>query len=130
VGTITVDGVGYPAPELLTSQFAVAAALDQHINAPFFVKKALDRAAARTMSAVASPAGADDMRPHDPPTTGTPHPPLQAPWLLAFGVDYLAERDLVGKDHRDAALLELHDQGLTAVPPAGLSTRPGSFRGW
>jgi len=69
VGTITVDGVGYPAPELLTSQFAVAAALDQHINAPFFVKKALDRAAARTMSAVASPAGADDMRPHDPPTS-------------------------------------------------------------
>ena len=133
LGTTTVDGVGYPPAELLRSEFAAAAALDQHVNAPFWVAGDVATAVSRTNAALAvnpDAASAQDMRAHDPVTGAVPHPPLRAPWLTAFAVDYLAVRRLVGKLNRDAELVKLHDAGMAAVPRIGLSAQPGSFLGW
>jgi hypothetical protein len=129
VGTIKVDGVDHSAADLLRSQFAAAAALDEHVNAPWQVRGNLQGAVQRVAEASAAnpdSAVAGEMRPHESPAD----PTLRVPWLLAFAVNYVSLRQPVGKEHRDATLLHMHDLGLATVPAPGLSSQPGSFLGW
>lgn len=128
IGTVAVDGVPHTASELLSSQFAVAAALDEHINAPWQVAPNLAKAVARTVAATAANPDAavrDELRPHaDDGST------LRVPFLLDLAVNYLSVRNPVGKEHRDGTLVKLHDQGMDTTPPPGLASQPGTFAGW
>jgi hypothetical protein len=128
IGTIAVDGVDHTAPELLPSQFAAAAALDEHINAPWQVDDHLVAAIARTFAATAAHPDAavrEEMRPHEDDGST-----LRVPFLHALAVNYLAVRTPEGKEHRDATLVKLHDLGLDTTPPPGLASLPGTFAGW
>lgn len=98
--------------ELFTSQFAVAAVFDAHINAssliPGDVRSAIDRAVANG---------------HTAPVSGTP-PRLDEQFLVRLSVDYLALRHVFGggKVSRDGVIVGQFDGGLSGVP--------GSFQGW
>ena len=98
--------------ELFTSQFAVAAVFDAHINAPSHiagdVRRAIDLAVANG---------------HTAPVGGTP-PALAEQFLVRLSVDYLALRFLFagGKVSRDGVIVGQFDGGLSGVP--------GTFQGW
>ncbi|MGS2616234.1 hypothetical protein ACVCAH_17170 [Micromonospora sp. LZ34] len=127
--TLTVRGQALRIRDFVTSEFAAALMLDQHINEPYAVTAAIDRAVARTEKAIARMAEPmrTELRPFDEGTSG----PLRAPWLRLFQINYLNERKLNGKDVRDLRILRLRDQFDTETNSwVGLDPEPGSFAGW
>ncbi|MFG2099746.1 hypothetical protein ACGFJ5_04020 [Micromonospora echinaurantiaca] len=125
---LLVRGRQYRIRDFVTSEYAAALVIDQHINAPFWVPEAIDRAINRTERAIermAEPARTE-LRPFDEGTSG----PLRAPWLRLFQINYLAERNLVGKADRDMRITGLHDRFDDTNGWVGLDPEPGSFAGW
>jgi hypothetical protein len=85
--------------ELITSEFAAATLLDEHINMPQKLVAAFEDAIKRTKG-----------------TT------LDTAWLLRFGINFMAARDIGDKANRDDRILKLHDKGL--------NPGPNTFNGW
>ncbi|MFI5489885.1 hypothetical protein [Micromonospora echinaurantiaca] len=125
---LLVRGRQYRIRDFVTSEFAAALVIDQHINAPNAVTTAIDRAVARTEQTIARMAEPTrtELRPFDEGASG----PLRAPWLRLFQINYLNERNLNGKDERDLRILRLHDQFDKTNNWVGLDPEPGSFAGW
>ncbi|MEH0972624.1 hypothetical protein V6U77_16005 [Micromonospora sp. CPCC 205546] len=125
---LLVRGRQYRIRDFVTSEYAAALVIDQHINAPFWVTEAIDRAINRTERAVARMAEPmrTELRPFDEGASGA----LRAPWLRLFQINYLAERNLVGKADRDMRITGLHDRFDESNGWAGLDPEPGSFAGW
>ncbi|MCW3844400.1 hypothetical protein ONA70_30365 [Micromonospora yasonensis] len=126
--TLIVRGRPYRIRDFSVSEYGAALMIDQHINAPFWVTAAIDRAIDRTERAIArmpEPVRTE-LRPFDEGTSG----PLRAQWLRLFQINYLAERDLVGKADRDMRITGLHDRFDKDHNWTGLDPEPGSFAGW
>ena len=112
----TLAGRQHTFKQLASSQFAAAAVLDAHINFPWNDKtKPPQNQVARDLEDAATR------------TPGTPHDAsnqLRDEWLLRFRVNYLADRWVYGKKHRDGTIIAKHDA------PKGLSATSGTFTTW
>jgi hypothetical protein len=112
VPKVTVDGKDYALKELVSSKFAAALVLDQHINAPAWV--------------------AGDIRDAIKRTPGPRHDAgdkLRAEWVGRFVLNYMLVRRTFGKARgtappRDTNILIQHDK------PNGLSSEAGTFDTW
>ncbi|MFG3604479.1 hypothetical protein [Micromonospora chersina] len=126
--TLTVRGRQYRIRDFVSSEYAAALVIDQHINAPFWVTEAIDRAINRTERAIARMPEPmrTELRPFDEGASAS----LRAPWLRLFQINYLAERNLVGKAERDMRITGLHDRFDESNAWAGLDPEPGTFSGW
>jgi hypothetical protein len=111
-----IGGVTYHVPDLFKSEFAAAAILDQHINAPGNLKGDVTAAVQRALPPRNPPI--------DPQKTGTTD--LDPHWLARFAVDYVALRhfDPSLKPDRDDRIVGMHDKGLSPVAD------PPTFQGW
>ncbi|MEV0155739.1 hypothetical protein AB0H57_18610 [Micromonospora sp. NPDC050686] len=124
---LTVRGRRYRIRDFVSSEYAAALFIDQHINSPSGVTGAIDRAINRTERAIARmpEPTRTEMRPFDEGTSA----PLRPPWLRLFQINYLAERKLEGKATRDMFITGLHDR-FNDNAWAGLDPEAGTFSGW
>jgi hypothetical protein len=113
---IELDGNQYGLKELANSQFSAAAVLDAHINAPWDYPNWRSQIVKDLNDAITRTPGT----PHDP----GPPKKLRDEWLLRFRVNYLGDRFVYGKKHRDGTIIGKHDA------TNGLSASSKTFETW